>query len=189
MQLGKKNENENENEKRFVCLLQQCVSHLYNPGKVLQTADHPWSALWMKGAAVKVPLRDGCVCPCVVRVQSAQSPAGEVGEVEGGLMSPTHKPWLTQLGFRDLSTGKKIALNSAGARTWCARQHAPTHEHVHLQRWKETDGKKGGLNYCSAALPHVFKRITNHYALLILSIQTKAPASKQLESNDTNPPW
>lgn len=45
-----------------------------------------------EGAAVKVPFRDprACLCGCV-RV-CVCNPAGEVGEVEGGLMSPTHKP-------------------------------------------------------------------------------------------------
>lgn len=38
-----------------------------------------------EGAEAKVPFRD----PCVFGVCN---PAGEVGEVEGGLMSPTHKP-------------------------------------------------------------------------------------------------
>lgn len=50
----------------------------------------PMVRLANEGAALKVPFRDACVFVWVC--ESVCNPAGEVGEVEGGLMSPTHKP-------------------------------------------------------------------------------------------------
>lgn len=43
-----------------------------------------------EGAAVKVPFRDPCAFAWVC--EAVCNPAGGVGKVEGGLMSPTHKP-------------------------------------------------------------------------------------------------
>lgn len=65
----------------------------------------PMVRLVNEGAVVKVPFRDSCVFVWVC--ESVCNPAGEVGEVKGGLMSSTHKPWLTQLGFKDLSSKTK----------------------------------------------------------------------------------
>lgn len=98
-----------------------------------------------EGSTVKVPLRDLCRCAYLC-VQSVYNPAGEVGEVKGGLMSPTHKPRLTQLGFKDLCSKKEIVLSSKRASTHVDLCTHEIHTQVQFQRSDKTDRKKRVLN-------------------------------------------
>lgn len=102
--------------------------------------------------------RSACTCVCTVCVCS---PAGEAGEVEGGLMSPTHKPWLTQLVFKDLSAAKKERLTRASThRRACVHTHKNTPT-FSRGAWQTARKEEGALNYCPSAILHVFK-----YAIL-----------------------
>lgn len=115
----------------------------------------PMVRLVNEGAVVKVPFRDSCVFVWVC--ESVCNPAGEVGEVKGGLMSSTHKPWLTQLGFKDLSSKtKQKKRNGTRAST----------QKIHFQR----QDKENRVSECSTAVSRVFKHFTNHYTLFISSL-------------------